>query len=154
MTEAAFAARAEGRKACLYRTALLYLGSEALALEAVDEAVYKGFRACGTLREEQYCDTWLTRILLNECSREKKRQDREQAVDQLPEQAWEDPDHLPLRAAVQALPEQLRAVILLRYFFDCTLRETAELLRMPRSTVHTREKKALKLLKLELSEEV
>ena len=118
MTEAAFAARAEGRKACLYRTALLYLGSEALALEAVDEAVYKGFRACGTLREEQYCDTWLTRILLNECSREKKRQDREQAVDQLPEQAWEDPDHLPLRAAVQALPEQLRAVILLRYFFD------------------------------------
>ena len=153
MTEAAFAARAEGRKACLYRTALLYLGSEALALEAVDEAVYKGFRACGTLREEQYCDTWLTRILLNECSREKKRQDREQAVDQLPEQAWEDPDHLPLRAAVQALPEQLRAVILLRYFFDCTLRETAELLRMPRSTVHTREKKALKLLKLELSEE-
>ena len=77
-----------------------------------------------------------------------------QAVDQLPEQAWEDPDHLPLRAAVQALPEQLRAVILLRYFFDCTLRETAELLRMPRSTVHTREKKALKLLKLELSEEV
>ena len=31
MTEAAFAARAEGRKACLYRTALLYLGSEALA---------------------------------------------------------------------------------------------------------------------------
>ena len=154
MTEAAFAARAEGRKACLYRTALLYLGSEALALEAVDEAVYKGLRACGTLREEQYCDTWLTRILLNECSREKKRQDREQAVDQLPEQAWEDPDHLPLRAAVQALPEQLRAVILLRYFFDCTLRETAELLRMPRSTVHTREKKALKLLKLELSEGV
>ena len=65
-----------------------------------------------------------------------------------------DPDHLPLRAAVQALPEQLRAVILLRYFFDCTLRETAELLRMPRSTVHTREKKALKLLKLELSEGV
>ena len=64
MTEAAFAARAEGRKACLYRTALLYLGSEALALEAVDEAVYKGFRACGTLREEQYCDTWLTRCLL------------------------------------------------------------------------------------------
>ena len=45
-------------------------------------------------------------------------------------------------------------MILLRYFFDCTLRETAELLRMPRSTVHTREKKALKLLKLELSEEV
>ena len=154
MTEDAYAVRADALKEKLYGMAWLYLGSQSLAVDAVDEAVYRGLRSCGKLREEQYFDTWLTRILLNECSREKKRQDREQAVDQLPEQAWEDPDHLPLRAAVQALPEQLRAVILLRYFFDCTLRETAELLRMPRSTVHTREKKALKLLKLELSEEV
>ena len=45
-------------------------------------------------------------------------------------------------------------MILLSYFFYCTLRETAERLRMPRSTVHTREKKALKLWKVELSEEV
>ena len=149
-----FAARTQALRQRLYRTAYLYLGREADALEAVDEAVYQALRALKKLREPEHFDTWLTRILLNECSREKKRQDREQAVDQLPEQAWEDPDHLPLRAAVQALPEQLRAVILLRYFFDCTLRETAELLRMPRSTVHTREKKALKLLKLELSEEV
>ena len=78
----------------------------------MDEAVYQALRHLRQLREEQYFETWLTRILLNECSREKKRQDREQAVDQLPEQAWEDPDHLPLRAAVQALPEQLRACLL------------------------------------------
>ena len=122
----------------LWRIARMWLSDDSAAMDVVDEAVFRGWRACGRLRHPEY----------------KKRQDREQAVDQLPEQAWEDPDHLPLRAAVQALPEQLRAVILLRYFFDCTLRETAELLRMPRSTVHTREKKALKLLKLELSEEV
>ena len=97
MTEAAFAARAEGRKACLYRTALLYLGSEALALDAVDEAVYKGFRACGTLREEQYCDTWLTRILINVCNAELRRRRREVAMAELPETAQEVFDALPLR---------------------------------------------------------
>lgn len=118
----------------LWRIARMWLSDDSAAMDVVDEAVFRGWRACGRLRHPEYFTTWLTRILLNECSREKKRQDREQAVDQL--------------------PEQLRAVILLRYFFDCTLRETAELLRMPRSTVHTREKKALKLLKLELSEEV
>ena len=154
MTEQEFALRAQDQRGRLYRTAFLYLGGEHAAVDAVDEAVFRGWRACGRLRHPEYFTTWLTRILINECSREKKRQDREQAVDQLPEQAREDPDHLPLRAAVQALPEQLRAVILLRYFFDCTLRETAELLRVPRSTVHAREKKALKLLRLELSEEV
>ena len=119
----------------LWRIARMWLSDDSAAMDVVDEAVFRGWRACGRLRHPEYFTTWLTRILLNECSRE-------------------DPDHLPLRAAVQALPEQLRAVILLRYFFDCTLRETAELLRMPRSTVHTREKKALKLLKLELSEGV
>lgn len=31
----------------LYRTALLYLGGEAAALDAVDEAVYRGLLACG-----------------------------------------------------------------------------------------------------------
>lgn len=104
MTEAAFAARAEGRKACLYRTALLYLGSEALALDAVDEAVYKGFRACGTLREEQYCDTWLTRILINVCNAELRRRRREVAMAELPETAQEVFDALPLRDAVPGCP--------------------------------------------------
>jgi RNA polymerase sigma-70 factor (ECF subfamily) len=32
----------------LYRTALLYLGSEAMALDAVDEAVYRGFLHSGS----------------------------------------------------------------------------------------------------------
>ena len=36
-----FAARTEAIRARLYRTAYLYLGSEADALEAVDEAVYQ-----------------------------------------------------------------------------------------------------------------
>ena len=35
-----FARRAEALRARLYRTAYLYLGSEADALEAVDEGVY------------------------------------------------------------------------------------------------------------------
>ena len=156
MTEAAFAARAEGRKACLYRTALLYLGSEALALEAVDEAVYKGFRACGTLREEQHCDTWLTRILINVCNAELRRRRREVAMAELPETAQEVFDALPLRDAVARLPRDLRAVIILRYFDGLTLAQTAETLQIPQGTVATRQRKALSLLRLELtdSEEV
>ncbi|AFQ44328.1 hypothetical protein [Desulfosporosinus meridiei] len=37
-----FAARTELLKARLYRTALLYLGSENRDVDAVDEAVYQG----------------------------------------------------------------------------------------------------------------
>ena len=65
MKESEYVQRAEVLKVRLYRTARLYLGGEHAALDAVDEAVYKGLLACGKLREPAYFDTWLTRILIN-----------------------------------------------------------------------------------------
>ena len=53
MTEQEFADRAEAIKARLYRTARLYLGSEAHALDAVDEAVYQGFLHYKKLRQPE-----------------------------------------------------------------------------------------------------
>lgn len=141
-------------KARLYRTALLYLGSESAALDAVDEAVYKGLRACKKLRQPEFFATWLTRILINVCNSELRRRRREIAVDALPETAAEEFDVLPLKEAVRRLPEELRAVVILRYFSGLTLAETARALNIPAGTVSTRQRRALSLLKLELTEEV
>ena len=44
MDQMEFAARVEALRQRLYRTAYLYLGGEADALEAVDEAVYQALR--------------------------------------------------------------------------------------------------------------
>ena len=57
MTEQEYAVRADAMKGKLYGMALLYLGSASLAVDAVDEAVYKGLRACEKLREEQFFGT-------------------------------------------------------------------------------------------------
>lgn len=154
MNEQEFLARTEHMKARLYRMAYLYLGHEADALEAVDEAVYQALRAFKKLREPDFFETWLTRILINECHKELRRRKRISPVEVLPETATEgDYDALPLREAVLALPEELRSVIILRYFTGCTLEETAESLGIPRGTVATRQRKALQLLRLELGEE-
>ncbi len=156
MTETAFASQAETLKRQLYRTALLYLGSEALALDAVDEAIFQGFRACRKLREERYCATWLTRILINVCNAELRRRKREVSMAELPDTAQEAFDALPLRDAVSRLPPNLRAVIILRYFNGLTLAQTAKTLDIPQGTAVTRQRRALSLLRLELtdSEEV
>ena len=154
MNEQEYLERTEALKARLYRTALLYLGSESAALDAVDEAVYKGLRACEKLREEQFFGTWLTRILINVCNSELRRRRREIAVYALPETAAEEFDALPLKEAVRRLPEELRAVVILRYFSGLTLAETARALNIPAGTVSTRQRRALSLLKLELTEEV
>lgn len=153
MTEAEFAHRADALKGQLYRMANLYLASDALALDAVDEAVYKGLRACRKLREPEYFNTWLTRILINVCNAELRRRKWEVAVAELPETAQESFDALPLRDAVSRLPKELRAVIILRYFAGLTLAETAQTLDLPAGTVSTRQRKALQLLKLELTDE-
>lgn len=153
MTEQEFATRAEALKARLYRTAYLYLGSEAYALDAVDEAIYLGLLHYKRLRQPEHFNTWLTRILINTCNAELRRRKRELAVEQLPETAGAELDRLPLRQAITKLPRELRAVIILRFFQDLTLAETAEALGIPAGTVSTRQRKALSLLKLELSEE-
>ena len=76
MNQEEFARRTQAMRQTLYRTAYLYLGREADALEAVDEAVYQALRALGQLREAAFFETWLTRILLNTCHRELRRRNR------------------------------------------------------------------------------
>ena len=152
MTDQQYCEAAEAMKQRLFRTAFLYLGSESAAVDAVDEAVYKGLLACKKLRQPEYFSTWLTRILLNVCAQEHRRRKRETAVEELPETAQEAFDALPLRDAVARLPRELKDVILLRYFTGLTLEETAQTLNIPRTTVSTRQKRALALLRVELDD--
>lgn len=141
-------------KATMYRIAYGYLGRESAALDAVDEAVYQGYIHRRQLKERDYLKTWLTRILINECLRLLKTEKRFLPLDSLPDFPEKDTEvTLPTRMAVQSLPEELRQVIVLRYFADHTLKETAKLLSLPEGTVATRARKALTLLRVELADE-
>ena len=149
-----FAARTQAVRQRLYRTAYLYLGSEADALEAVDEAVYQALRALKKLRQPELLETWLTRILINTCHKELRRHRWVTEEESLPDSAGPNAyDGLPLREAIRRLPEELRTVVILRYFAGYTLEETAQSLDLPRGTVSTRQRRALQLLRLELGEE-
>lgn len=160
MDKTEFTTRAEQIKERLYRTAYLYVGDEDKALEVVGEAVYRGFASIKKLRQSDFFETWLTRILINECKKELRRRKREKLFATIPEIsgdtdtfAEEILDALPLREALFHLPQELKEVIILRYFSGFTLAETAMSLEIPQGTVVTRQRRALKLLKLELSEE-
>ena len=145
--------RAEELKGPLYRTAVLMLSNPSAAEEALDEAVYRGLTACGNLREPDHFRTWLTRILMNVCYNELQRQTREAPREILPEAAREAFDALPLRQAVERLPDPLREIVILRYFTGYTLAETAEILEIPPGTAATRQRRALQLLRKALGEE-
>ena len=76
MDQQEFADRTEAIKTRLYRTAYLYLGSEADALEAVDETVYRALRKLKQLQTPAFFETWITRILINACQDELRRRRR------------------------------------------------------------------------------
>ncbi len=55
-----------------------------------------------------------------------------------------------MREAIGELPEDLQEVIILRYFGDLTVKDTAQELNIPQGTVATRTRKALEMLKEKL----
>ena len=132
-----FAKRVNNIRTKLYKTALLYLGNETLVMDALDETVYKALCSYRKLRQPEYFDTWMTRILINECYNEQRRLARFRPLEEWQDVGEEALDHLPLKEAVRKLPKELKEVVILRYFADYTLAETAETLKIPQGTAAT-----------------
>lgn len=140
-------------KEMLYRVAFGYLRDEAKSLDAVDEAVYQGYAHRHDLREPKYLKTWVVRILINECLKIIRNGKRELNIDALPEESQSlGEDSIHLKMAIDNLPEDLRKVIMLRYFGGFTISETAEILEIPAGKVSTRSRKALEVLRVEVSD--
>lgn len=71
--------------------------------------------------------------------------------------SWHDPDSaaaVSVRAALQCLRPPQRRVLVLRYFLDYSVTETADLLGMPVSTVKTHAARGLAVLRSELGTSV
>lgn len=140
-------------KEMLYRVAYGYLHDETKSIDAVDEAVYQGYAHRHDLREPKYLKTWVIRILINECLKIIRSNKREINIDVFLEnsQSFEE-DSIYLRLSIDNLPEDLKKVITLRYFGGFTISETAEILGIPEGTVSTRSRKALEILRFEVSD--
>ena len=56
-----------------YRLAYSYVHNEADALDIVQEAAYKAILKSDSLKEPQYVETWVYRIVVNEACRSEER---------------------------------------------------------------------------------
>jgi RNA polymerase sigma-70 factor (ECF subfamily) len=136
----------------VFRLALSVLDDAAEADEAAQDTFVLALRALHRYRGEAAFTTWLYAIALNVCRgrlRQRRSRQRLQALLQRwlrvqppaapPEAAVvRDQAHSALAAAVQALPEPQRLVVVLRYYHDLRLVEIAKLLSVTERTVHNR----------------
>lgn len=142
----------------LLRMCRLYLRDEQLSEDAVQETFIKAYRKLDTFRGESSELTWLTGIAVNVCRDALRtawfrRIDRRVDISALPECAQADEyDDGAVLTEVMRLPAKLREVILLRYYQDMTIRETADALHLATSTVKDRQQKANAILHSRLKE--
>jgi len=137
MRDTEYTARVLAMERRLYRIAHALLWNDADCADAVQEAVFRGWVRRSSLREERYLETWLIRILINEC----KSLMRRQKMRTLPlEQAASQPDgvDLQLRHALQELPEKYRMPLLLHHLEGYSLTEVGEMLEISPKLVKSR----------------
>lgn len=151
-----FAERVYAVQDRLYRMTCGQLREAQDRKDAVQEAILKAWQGRSRLRNPAHFETWLIRILINECHNIQRANRRTVSVDSLPEQSYTEPQFeggdAELRAAVMALPMKLRLPVLLHYIEGYRTDEAARILRVPVGTVRSRLKKARDVLKKQLDE--
>ncbi len=148
-----FAQRVEAMQGALYRVAYGLLLNRADCADAVQEALLRAWEKRGSLREAAYFETWLTRILINECYGMLRRRRAALPLDGLPEPAA-PPDADPaLHDAIARLDRKLRLPVVLHYMEGYGVDDIARMLRVPSGTIKTRLARARALLRLQLTDE-
>lgn len=131
-----------------YRTALFVGADPDFAEDVAQEALMVAIRTLPRFNPRRRFGPWLHRIAANRAidhSRRASKLPRPSEIEELPAGAEELADPLPLGliAALEALPLEDRAIVVLRHLFDYRSREIAAMLGIPAGTVRRRLSTAL-----------
>ena len=140
-----------------------YVGSREEARDLTQHTFAKAFQNLGRLSDTARFSSWLYTIALNECRMRFRRQRRVQqlsledepavrqrlvSADSSPEdRAAQSQQVTRLRLALGRLPEEQRAVILMKQYQELKFHEIAEVIDVPLSTVKSRMYLGLKTLR-------
>lgn len=152
MRQADFIQRARACERRLYRVARTMLPREADCEDAVQEALLRAWDRLHTLREEAYFETWLIRILINQCKTFYRRRPPEptELTEDIPQP---QPGETPLLDALMTLPQKPRVALELHYIEGYSVKEAARILNVPEGTLKWRLSRGRALLKQAIERE-
>ncbi len=144
-----------------FRIACLITGSAAEAEDAVQDGLVKAWGALGRFRTDAPLRPWLLQIVANEARNRRRAAGRRAALALRAEREGVSGDTAPspetalvsrderrrLLAALDALPDDSRLVLVCRYLLDLSEEETAVALGVRRGTVKSRTARALDRLR-------
>lgn len=149
MDKTTFTALAMKGENSYYRVAKSILQREQDVEDAVQEGLFKAYQKRNTLKDVAFFQTWLTRIIINECytilRKAKDTGSLEDEGENLP--AKEEERYTELYEAIRMLPPKVRIVIVLYYVEGYSTAEIKSILKIPQGTVKSRLSKGRELLK-------
>ena len=157
-TDVEFAELVEASWPGLYRTAYLLLGDHQLAEDLVQTALAKTYASWGKVREADAARGYARVVLANTAASWFRRRSwrNELPSAQLPDGVTdtEPSDRPAVLAALGTLPPRQRAVVVLRFFDDLSVREVADALGISEGTVKSQTSAALDKLRRQLGDAV
>ncbi|MFJ7074816.1 SigE family RNA polymerase sigma factor [Streptomyces sp. NPDC098781] len=155
--EASLHAFVEGRRTALFRSAYLLCGNRDEAEDLVQTTLVKVVLGGRRHARLDNLDAYARKTLVNTFIAARRRfWRREQAygeVPDLPGQGVDSDTGVMVRAALAQLAPKQRAVLVLRYWEDLSVADTAELLGMRESTVKSHTARGLAALRAVMREE-
>ena len=154
MSEDGFLEAAMRMRDKLYHVAIAILWNEQDAADAVQDAMLKGWKHRGSLRDEAQFEVWFMRILVNQCRDLQRKQIRRR---RLAEDVRRE-GRTSVRAesggelleAIRGLPEAQRLPVLLYYFDGYSQKEIGAILGCTAEKVKSRMRQARVKLREEL----
>ncbi|NEE02692.1 SigE family RNA polymerase sigma factor [Phytoactinopolyspora halotolerans] len=144
------------RRGYLRRAAYLVCGDWHLAEDLVQTALVKLYAAWPRIHTDGAEDAYARRIIVRAYLDEKRRPWRREKVgldgfDEAAPEALSLEDNDALLTALKALPQRQRATIVLRYWFELSVEETASDLNCSTGTVKSQTARAIASLRTTLS---
>lgn len=119
--------------------AYVYVKNKDDALDVVQDVAYHSFKKINTLKSPEYFKTWLIKITIN-CAINVVRKN-EKVLHLKPEYeeiiGIEDEDvslSISLRELIEALEEDEKSIVLLKFYQNYTFKEISEVLEIPLGT--------------------
>ena len=142
----------------LYRTAVFLLGDRGTAEDLVQTALAQTYSHWGRIRDHQAAYAYARTTLVNTSSSwfRKKGWRNELPTEDLPETAYDDAGspRVDLMAALRTLSPRQRTVIVLRFFEDLSVAETAYAMSCAEGTVKSQTSDALARLRDRLGDDI
>ena len=142
---------AHGRE--LQAVAYLILRDRALAEDVTIETLLTAFERGGSIRDDDALRAWLLRVATNKALTVRRGSARLAILDVLPDRAsatdvaGEAADRVAMLAAVDQLPVQMRAAVVLRYYADLPVEGVAAALGKSPNTIKAQLQAALDRLR-------